>query len=342
MANHNLKNIANLLEAEYIGSDENFVVGLSSLDEYIDDTLTFITDKSTKNISEAISAKGIKALVIRKDVSLDQLPVSCSYIVVKDPRQSLPKLIDLFYSKQTRKVGIHPTAIVADSTNIGTNIFIGAYSVIGENCRISDNVVIHPHVTIYDNVEIGNNSLIHAGACIREDTVIGSHSVIQNGAVLGADGFGYTPDEKGNLVAIPQVGRVALSDAVEVGANSCIDRAALGTTSIGESSKIDNLVQIGHNTKLGQKVIICGNASIAGSVKINPGVIVGGKTGIADHVNICSGVRLAGNSGVISSISEPGDYAGFPHQPAAAWRKERVLLKKLQKWSSKLRKILSD
>ena len=171
---------------------------------------------------------------------------------------------------------------------------------------------------------------------IREDCIVGSDTVIQNGAVIGADGFGYVPDKELGLAPVPQVGVVVLSDRVDVGANACIDRATLGTTLVGLGTKIDNLVQVGHNTKIGKFAILCGQTGVAGSCDIGNQVVLGGAVGVADHIQIVDGCRIAGKSVVFGNLTEKNDYAGYPARPAGEWRRSMAIVSKLGRDSRKV------
>ena len=173
--------------------------------------------------------------------------------------------------------------------------------------------------------------MVHSGACIREGCEIGDYGIIQNGAVVGSEGFGYVPDLELGLRHVPQTGNVKLEARVDIGANTCIDRGTAGDTHIHLGSKLDNLVQVGHNVSIGSHSILCGQVGIAGSVNIGEQVVLGGNSGVADHVDIVSGVRVAAKSGVIADIDEKGDYIGFPAQKASTWRRQLVNLKNLPK-----------
>ena len=200
---------------------------------------------------------------------------------------------------------------------------------IGAEVQIGNNVTIHPHVVIYPGTIIEDDCIIHSGAIIREYCHLKKGCVIQNGAVIGSDGFGYVPDPALGLRAVPQVGRAVLGPLVDVGANSCIDRGALGDTSISLGTKVDNLVQVGHNVSIGEHTIVCGQSGIAGSTRIGARCVLGGSTGVGDHLNIPDDCRFGGNSGVITAIDEPGDYMGHPAIPAQQWRRQGVAVKKL-------------
>ena len=243
----------------------------------------------------------------------------------------------LFYQPYQNSNAISPRAAVAASAQIGKGVSIGDFVSIGEGCIIGDNVTIYPNVVVYPEVKIGPGVTIHAGAIIRERCELGADVIIQNGAVVGADGFGYIPDAQQGVRAVPQVGTVALAPRVEVGANSCIDRGAFGKTQIGLATKVDNLVQIGHNVRIGQFSFVCGQVAIAGSAVLGNQVTIGGNTGVSGHLTIADKVRVAGNSGVTSSLDKSGDYGGFPAQPAAAWRRQVAALRRLPERMALLR-----
>lgn len=260
------------------------------------------------------------------------------FLPVPDPFQAILRLIPLFFTAHPTSFGVSAKADIDPSARIGRNVRIGAFCSIGPLVEIGDDVTIHPSVTIYPGSKIGNGSIIHSGAIIREDCILGSHAVIQNGAIIGADGFGFLPDGQGGITTIPQIGTVETGTHVEIGANACVDRATLGKTKIGDSSKIDNLVQVGHNAQIGRSTIVCGQAGLAGSVKIGNNVIIGGGAGVADHAAIADRCRIAALSGVSTDLDRAGDYAGFPAIPANLWRRQAVFMARLAKESFRNRK----
>jgi len=203
-------------------------------------------------------------------------------------------------------------------------------------------VVIHPHVTVYPGVRVGARSVLHAGVVIREDCIIGEDNVLQPGAVIGADGFGYIPDPTFGLRPVPQVGHVVLAERVEVGANSCIDRATLGVTAVDTGTKIDNHVQVGHNTKIGKNSILCGMVGIAGSAHIGSNVTLAGYVGVGDHVSIVDNVRVGAKGGVSSDIREPGDWCGYPVVKGHRWRMQCAALEQLPELMRDFKKLRKD
>lgn len=320
-----LPEIARMVDGTLSQDTRTIITGVCPLEDPQPNCITFCSTKEIRNISVRISASKLAAILIADKVPDTMLVDSkIPFIKVSDPQRALLKLVSIFHPEDRLKAEISEHAIVADSATIGKNVAIAALAVIGEHVVIGDDVQIHPHAVIYRGVTIGSRSIIHAGAIIRENCIIGEGCVIQCSTVIGADGFGYLPGPDGSLEHVRQVGIVTLGDQVEVGANSCIDRATMGSTRLGTHSKVDNLVQIGHNVQIGRSSIICGGAGIGGSTKIGHGVVIGGQTGVADHVTITDGVRIGGNAGVEGSITEKGDYMGFPLSPATTWRKYRA------------------
>ncbi|MCL4123974.1 UNVERIFIED_CONTAM: hypothetical protein GTU68_043447 [Idotea baltica] len=247
----------------------------------------------------------------------------------KNPHHSFVSIIPLFHEKNIPFSGISDKAEIDPSAKIGKDVSIAAFSVIGRNSIIENNVTIHPNVVVYNDCVIGENSIIHSGAHIRENCSLGKNSLVQNGAVIGSDGFGYIPDPQLGLKQVPQIGKSILKDHVDIGANACVDRGALGDTTIAQGTKIDNLVQVGHNVEIGNHSILCAHAAVGGSTKIGNQVVLGGCVGVADHVEIGNNVRMGGKTVVFYDVKEPGDYLGIPAMPAKQWQRLMVLWTKL-------------
>ncbi|MCL4157569.1 UNVERIFIED_CONTAM: hypothetical protein GTU68_042966 [Idotea baltica] len=228
-----------------------------------------------------------------------------------------------------RKSGISEKASVHPSVSIGERVTICEFASVAEDCVIEDDVCIYPGAVIYPGCTLGSGTIIHAGAVIREETKLGAEVIIQSGAVIGGDGFGYYPGPEG-LEPVPQVGNVVLADRVDIGSNACVDRATFGSTRIGSRTKIDNLVQVGHNTKIGMNSIVCGLSGISGSCKIGNGVTLAGGVGVADQVSIEDGAVFAARSG-LGTVKHyaTGVYSGFPAMSASRWRRREVLISRL-------------
>lgn len=318
------KSLAEQFSLTLVGPN-NELSDLCSLDHPLINGLGFLRSKSLPN-----PLPNIGALLVSEGIELP-IDSSVSFLVTKDPLLAFSKIVPIFRPAFRPKPGVHPTAIVSSSVNLGKNVSIGAYSVIEDNCKIGDDSVIHPHVVIYPDCEIGNQVTIHSQVTIREGTKIKDWCTIQPGSVLGADGFGYVLDPSVGLMPVPQVGNVVLEERVDIGANTCLDRGTIGETRINFGTKIDNLVQIGHNVKIGEHSIVCGQAGIAGSSTLGKKVVLGGQVGVADHKFIADETRVVASSAVLTDLPEKGDYAGFPAIKATTWKRLQVTIRKLVK-----------
>jgi UDP-3-O-[3-hydroxymyristoyl] glucosamine N-acyltransferase len=207
---------------------------------------------------------------------------------------------------QQQLSGVQEPSYIAKTASYGQNVFIGAFAYLGENVKVGNNTKIFPHVFLGDNVTVGDNSIIHSGVKIYHDCKVGNHTIIHAGTVIGSDGFGYAPQADGLLKKVPQIGNVVIEDNVEIGANTAIDRATIGSTIIKSGAKLDNLIQIAHNVEVGNFTVIASQAGISGSTKIGKGVIIGGQAGLAGHINIADNVKINGQSGVNKSVKTAG------------------------------------
>ena len=247
----------------------------------------------------------------------------------KDPYLAYTRALRLFNPEPETASFVHPKAFVDETAQIAETVEIHANSVVGANCRIESQTKIFPNVTIYDNVKIGRNCTIHAGVSIRENCEIGDNVIIHNNTTIGSDGFGYAKDEEKRWLKIPQTGRVVIEDDVEIGANSAIDCASVGETRIKRGVKIDNLVQIGHNSRLGKFCIMAGNSGLAGSVTLGNGVMIGGSASIKDHLTIGDRAIVGAGSGVAADVEAGKTVLGYPAVDARQALKQWAILKKL-------------
>jgi UDP-3-O-[3-hydroxymyristoyl] glucosamine N-acyltransferase len=229
------------------------------------------------------------------------------------------------------KTGIEQPVFIADSAKYGENLYMGAFSYLGENVTIGDNVKIYPNVYIGDNVQIGDNCVVFAGAKIYSESVIGNHCVIHSGAIVGADGFGFTPNEKGEYQKVPQTGNVIIEDHVDVGAGTTIDRATLGSTIIRRGVKLDNQIQIAHNVEIGENTAIAAQSGVAGSTKIGKNCLIGGQVGIVGHVTIGNNVRIQAQSGIGRNVKDNEVLQGSPALNYGDYNKSYVHFKNLPK-----------
>ncbi len=313
--------IAEKLGGTLVGDDIT-VETFSSIDDPKNATLVLL---SNKRYVDLIRNDKIKAVVVYDTIKED---IGKPHIIVKEDKSIIIKLLDIFYSEIPFKPHISKNASISADVKLGENCFVGDFVFIGEKSEIGANTYLGTGVKIGSNVKIGSDVKIYPNVVIYDDCEIGNNVIIHSGAVIGADGFGYVnlPDRH---LKIRQVGNVVIEDDVEIGANTCIDRGALGSTVIGKGTKIDNLVQIGHNVKIGKNCIIVSQVGIAGSCNIGNYVILAGQVGIADHVNIADGTIIMAQAGVMSDITEKGVFVGSPIMEAKQFMKNFAVFKEL-------------
>jgi UDP-3-O-[3-hydroxymyristoyl] glucosamine N-acyltransferase len=254
---------------------------------------------------------------------------SAATLRVANPYMAWAKAIEIFHPAPRYEPGIHPTAVVASSARIGQRPHLGAYVVVGEDCVIGDDAVLLPHVVLYPGVHAGDRLLAHAHAVIREGCRLGDDVVLQNGAVIGADGFGFAKSAEGRWVKIVQAGPAVLEQGVEVQANACIDRASVGETRIAAGAKIDNLVQVGHGSSVGENTLLCAQVGLAGSTVVGKNVILAGQVGVAGHLTIGDGAVATAQSGIPSDVAAGAVVSGYPAMDNRAWLRTVAALNRL-------------
>lgn len=327
-----VKKLAQLLNCPFQGEGKTEIKGVASLDKARKGDLVFLAKAKNLPLLEQSQAS---AAIIPSELSYSKIPV----IKSDQPYLSFIRAVELFFKPYRLTPGIHPQAVVDPSAQIGQDVAIGAFSFIGEGVKIGAGTIIFPLVSIYPRVTIGQNTIIHSQVSIREEVKIGNKVIIHNGAVIGADGFGYQPDKEGRHIKIPQIGTVIIEDEVEIGANTTIDRAALGETIIKKGAKIDNLVQVAHNVTIGCNTILAAQTGIAGSTQIGNDVLMGGQVGVTDHVSIGHKVIAAAKTGITKSIPPKAIVSGSPHLDIRDWRKVWVLLPHLYDLVKDVRKL---
>lgn len=335
--------IAGILEGEVHGNKEIMVSGLSKIEEGQPNTLTFLSNM--KYEPHIYSTNASIAIVAKTFNPTKPLPSSLTLVKVEDPYSCFAKLLEVYDQMNQKTPKIEKNAFISESARVGNDVYIGANAYIGENATIGDNVKIYPNSYIGDNVKIGDNTTIHPNVSIYHDCVIGKSCLIHAGAVIGSDGFGFAPNEKGEFQKVPQIGNVVLEDNVDIGANATIDRATLGSTILRRGVKIDNLVQIAHNVELGINSAIAAQAGVAGSTKIGQGVLIGGQAGISGHIKIADGTQIVAQSGIPGSVKKPNTVLmGSPGIPLDDFKKSHVgfrrlpmILKRLQEIEEKLK-----
>jgi UDP-3-O-[3-hydroxymyristoyl] glucosamine N-acyltransferase len=317
-----LREIAQTLGCELVGDGELEITGVAGLDEAGPSELTFL---SNPKYARKVESTRAGAIIVGREAK----PLRLHALVSENPYLDFARALELFYQPPRPAPGVHPTAVVAPSATLGGGASIGPYAVIGERARLGRNAVLHPHVTIYEGVEIGDDFTAHSHAVVREFCRIGHRVILQNGVVVGADGYGFARQADGSHHKIPQAGIVVIEDDVEIQAHTCIDRAAVGETRIGRGSKIDNLVQIGHACRVGEKAIICAQVGIAGSTTLGDNVVLAGQVGIINHLQIGDGVLVTAQSGVGHDVPAGQKVSGSPAFDNAQWLRAASVFQRL-------------
>lgn len=332
--NFTAQQIAEYLNGKVEGNPEVTVNSISRIEEGVSGTLSFLANPQyTKYIYET----GASIVLVNNNFEAEK-DISSTLIRVPDAYQALASLLKLYEeSILQEKVGIEKHSSVDETATIGEGVYIGGFAYIGKNTKIGNNVKIYPQAYVGDNVVVSDNTIIYQGAKIYRDCKIGKNCIIHAGVVVGGDGFGFAPGADNNYMKVPQIGNVILEDEVEIGANSTIDRATIGSTIIRKGVKIDNLVQIAHNVEVGEHTVIVAQTGISGSTKIGKDCMIGGQVGMVGHITIADGVKIAAQSGVGASIKNKGEVVqGSPAYKIMDYQKSYVMYKKLPLLKSKI------
>jgi len=306
------KQIAQLIDGKLIGNKNVEVSKLSQIVPGEEGSISFIADAK---YNDCLYTTKSSIVVIKEDFVIEK-PIKCTAIQVKNPQFAFVKILQFYDSLRSEKLGISKQAIIAKSAKLGRNVYVGEGAVIGENAKIEDDAKIYPLSYVGDNASIGESTILYAGVKVYENCQIGNFCIIHAGCVIGADGFGFMPDGHGSYEKIPQLGNVIIEDNVEIGANSCIDRATLGSTIIRQGVKIDNLTQIAHNCEIGENTVMAACCGIAGSVSIGKNCIFAGQVGVKDHVKIGNNVIIGAQCGVHKNVSSNQTVLGTPAMEA--------------------------
>jgi UDP-3-O-[3-hydroxymyristoyl] glucosamine N-acyltransferase len=300
--------IAKILNGDIVGKTDIEVSSLAKIEEGKKGDLCFLSnEKYTPHIYTT------KASVVIVNSSFNpEKEISTTLIKVEDAYTSFSQLLELYNKMQFNKVGISEKSDIDKNSTIGKDVFIGAFTSIAQGVKIGENVKIHSNCFIGENVSIADNTIIFPNVSIYHNSKIGKNNIIHSGVVIGSDGFGFAPDEDNNYAKISQIGNVTIGDDVEIGANTTIDRATMGSTKIGNGVKLDNLIQIAHNVEIGECTVIAAQAGVAGSSKIGKNCMIGGQTAVSGHLTIADEVKIAGQSGIASSIKEVGKIVQGP------------------------------
>jgi UDP-3-O-[3-hydroxymyristoyl] glucosamine N-acyltransferase len=294
--------IAGFLKGTIEGDPDVKVSNLSKIDDGIPGTLTFLANPK---YTPFIYTTGASIVVVNADFTPAHT-LKTTLIRVDDAYSSFATLLEMFDQSKSGSTGISNHAVIDPSAGLGENVSVGDFSVIGKNVMIGSNTMIHPQVFIGNNVTIGDNSIFYPGVKVYHDSIIGNRCTLHSGVVIGSDGFGFAPVEGNNYQKIPQLGNVILEDYVEIGSNTTVDRATLGSTIIRKGVKLDNLIQVGHNAEIGENTVIAAQTGISGSTKIGKNCMIGGQVGIVGHIVIADNVKIGAGSGIEASITREG------------------------------------
>lgn len=326
-----LRELSELIGGEIIGDPEIEITGVSGIREAGRGDITFLADK--KSLKDLYTTNA-SAVITREDIK----GLSVSMLIVDNPHFAFARALEVFYKKPFTPLGISDKAVIGNNVTFGNNVTVYPLVYISNRVSIGNRVVIFPGVYIGDDVSIGDETILYPNVTIRERVKIGKRVIVHPYAVIGSDGFGYV-QEKGRHYKIPQVGGVIIEDDVEIGANVTIDRATVGNTIIGCGTKIDNLVQIAHNVKIGRDCIIVAQVGIGGSTEIGDGVILAGQVGVKDHIKIGARVMVGAQSGIGQDIPEGEAFSGTPAIPHRDWLKAQSIYAKLPELLNRIREL---
>jgi UDP-3-O-[3-hydroxymyristoyl] glucosamine N-acyltransferase len=327
-----LGELASKLGAELRGDAELEVTGVKGIEEAGPTEVTFVA-----NPRYAALARKTRAAAVLVEPGFQE--ISAATLRLKNPYLAFSRALGLFYQPPAYAPGIHPTAVIDPTAQIGEDAHIGAYVVVGAQVRLGAHATLLPHVVLYPGVQAGTHLFAHAHAVVREHCILGDNVTLENGAIVGADGFGFAKNELGHWEKIPQSGPVRLGDRVDVQANACIDRATVGETQIGDGSKVDNLVQIGHGSKVGENTLVCAQTGLAGSSVVGNNVILAGQTGIAGHCSVGDGVILTAQSAVSHDVPPGKTISGSPGFDNRVWLRAVTIFQRLPELLKRLDRL---
>jgi UDP-3-O-[3-hydroxymyristoyl] glucosamine N-acyltransferase len=339
--------IAGILNGEIVGNPQVIVNALAKIEEGHSGALSFL---SNPKYEEYIYKTASSVCIVNKTFEpFKALPETLTLVKVEDAYACFAKLLEVYSQMNKKQPKIEQPSFISSTATIGDDLYLGAFAYIGDNAKIGSNVSIYPNAYIGENVVIGDGTVVHPGATIYADCKIGSNCIIHAGVIIGADGFGFAPDENGEYQKVPQIGNVILEDNVEVGSNSTIDRATMGSTIIRRGVKIDNLCQIAHNVDVGRNTAMAAQVGIAGSAKIGEHVMIGGQAGIGGHLHIADGTKIVAQSGIPSSVKKADTLMGSPgisindfKKSYFGFRKLPYILTKLQELDKKIKELTKE
>ena len=325
------REIADLVGGELRGDGDLEIASVADIANATEGQIAFFE----KN--EAIPATGASCVIVAAGY---EPQTQVTTIPVKNPKLAFASVAAILHPPKTRPAEVHSSAVISPTAEIGNDVFIGAFVCVGDNSSLGDGTHLRAGAKVGDNVRIGKNCVLYPNVLVDDGGTIGDNVVLHAGVVIGADGFGYVRDQSGRYQKFPQIGTVVIEDDVEIGANTCVDRGALGETRVGEGTKIDNLVQVGHNVQIGKRCVIAAQTGISGSVVIEDDCVIGGQVGFGDHVRVQSGAVIGSQAGVLpGKIVRPGVWWGTPIQPLDEYKRQNAHVKGLERLKAEVKEL---
>jgi len=317
-----LGKLATRLGAELRGNPQLEITGVRGIEEAGPSEITFVANPRYSGL-----AKPTQAAAVLVEPEFPEIPTAT--LRIKNPYYAFSRALGMFYQPPAYLPGIHPMAVIDPTAEIGEAAHIGAYAVVGAGVKLGPHATLLPHVVLYPGVRVGSHFFAHAHAVVREGCILGDHVTLENGVIIGADGFGFAKNDLDQWEKIPQSGPVRLGDRVDVQANACIDRATIGATEIGAGTKVDNLVQVGHGSRVGEDTLLCAQAGLAGSSVVGSRAILAGQTGVAGHCELGDGVILTAQSGVSHDVPAGKMISGSPAFDNRLWLRAVTVFQRL-------------
>lgn len=330
---YSAKQIASILGGEIIGDENTLISTFSKIEEGKYGSITFLANPKYEEYIYNTEA----SLVIRNKAFEPKRPIKATQILVEDAYSAFTVLLNAYQKKQeASKSGIEERSFVHEKSILGENIYVGAFAYISKGVQLGDNVKIYPNCFIGENAKIGKNTIVHPGSCIYDHTEIGENCIIFSNCSIGSDGFGYTKNKEGTFEKIAQIGNVIVENNVDIGANTTIDRATMGSTIIRKGSKLDNQIQIAHNVEIGEDTAIASQVGIAGSAKIGKNVILGGQVGVSGHIKVGDGVMAQAQSGIDRSLDDNEKVYGSPAMKYIDFQRSFIYFRKFPEIAKRL------
>lgn len=324
--NFTARQIAEMLQGQVDGNPDVTVGSLARIEEGAPGCISFLANPKYTSF---IYTTNSSIVIVNQDFIVEKA-ITATLVRVADAYSAFGRLLELYNQIKYNKTGISVHSAIASSAVIGSNVYIGDFVSVGDNVVIGDHVKLYPHVYLGDNVKVGDHSILFSGVKVYSDNTIGRRCTLHSGAVIGADGFGFAPQTDQAYSKLPQIGNVVIEDEVEIGANTTIDRATLGSTLIRKGVKLDNLIQIAHNVQIGENTVIAAQTGVSGSTRVGANCMIGGQAGIVGHIQIADGVKIAAQSGIGNTVSAPGAILqGSPAFDRARYQRSYVVYRKL-------------